>query len=82
MGKDFFVKQSREENEDGQSIPLRIRPNTTSRSPGSQSMSFRSVDGVQTLAAPIAFESNSYHGAAIREAEQDRFDALYPRLRR
>ena len=41
-----------------------------------------SVDGVQTLAAPIAFESNSYHGAAIREAEQDRFDALYPRLRR
>ena len=41
-----------------------------------------SVGGVQTLAAPIEFESNSYHGAAIRAAEKDRFSTLYPRLRR
>ena len=41
-----------------------------------------SVDGVQTLAAPIAFESNSYHAAAIRAADQDRLSTLYPRLRR
>ncbi len=41
-----------------------------------------SVGGVQTLAAPVEFESNSYHGVAIREAEQQRFRVLYPRLRR
>lgn len=41
-----------------------------------------SVGGLQTVAAPIEVESNSYHGVAIREAEQDRFSALYPRLQR
>ena len=41
-----------------------------------------SVGGVQTLAAPIAVESNSYHGAAIQQAEQDRLRELYPRLYR
>lgn len=41
-----------------------------------------SVGGVQTLTAPVEFESNSYHEVAIREAEQQRFDVMYPRLRR
>ena len=41
-----------------------------------------SVGGVQTLAAPVAFESNAYHAAAIRDAEQDRLSELYPRLYR
>ena len=39
-----------------------------------------SVGGVQTLAAPIEFESNSYHAVAIRKAEQERLNTLYPRL--
>ena len=29
---------------------------------------------------PSVYESNSYHGAAIRDAEQARLGKLYPRL--
>ncbi len=41
-----------------------------------------SADGVSTFAAPVECDSNSYHGAAIRDAEQDRISEMYPRLRR
>lgn len=37
---------------------------------------------VRAPAAPVLCDSNSYHGAAIEDAERDRLSKLYPRLHR
>ena len=37
---------------------------------------------VRAPAAPVRCDSNSYHGAAIEDAERDRLSKLYPRLHR
>ncbi len=37
---------------------------------------------VRAPAAPVLYDTNSYHGAAIQGAEQDRLSRLYPRLYR
>ena len=39
-------------------------------------------DALPTVAPRIDVECNSYHGAAIRKAEQERLGAQYPRLHR
>ncbi len=37
---------------------------------------------VRAPAAPVLCDSNSYHAAAIADAERDRLSKLYPRLHR
>ena len=39
-------------------------------------------DALLTIVPRIDFESNSYHGAAIKRADQDRLSKAYPRLHR
>ena len=39
-------------------------------------------NALPTIAPRANFESNSYHGAAIRKADQDRLNKPYPRLHR